>query len=107
MQIELHIPSRNEIETLKVGDMAPNAWGRRAEVVEVTCRKQDIKGRLFVCYYTKDAPDSTSRTSNSMKEGELLRTVGASFVFNSNELRAVEADMLSKGETSRFVERSK
>lgn len=91
------IPSRNDIDALKVGDQAPNAFGRMAEVVEISCRKDDIEGKRFVLYYTRTS--ATSQMSMSMKEGRLVRHAGLHNT--SAELDAIERDMLSKGASVR------
>jgi hypothetical protein len=48
----LMIPSREDIESLKVGDLAPDCFGRMSEITEIFAQKDDITGRAFVCYYT-------------------------------------------------------
>jgi hypothetical protein len=62
------VPSRKLISSLRVGDLALNCYGRYAKVVEITCCKEDIKGKLFVCYYTENGEGSS--ISMSMKEDE-------------------------------------
>ena len=91
------IPSRNDINALKVGDLAPNAFGSMAEVVEITCRRDDIEGKRFVLYYTRTSP--TSQMSMSMKEGRLIRHAGLRRT--SAELDAIERSMLASGEQMR------
>jgi hypothetical protein len=82
------IPTREDIETLKVGDLAPDCFGRMNRVTEIFAQKDDINGRAFVCYYT--AFGTSGSCSHSMKEGELLRTVATSNAYTSAELDAIE-----------------
>ena len=92
-----YIPTRQDIENLQVGDSAITPFGNYKEVVEITCKKEDVNGKLFVCYYTRFG--GHSRISNSMKEKELVRTAETSKNFTSAELDDIEQDMIAKGET--------
>jgi hypothetical protein len=85
----LKIPTWSEIESLAVGDLAPNAFGRMAEVVAITTKREDNNGNLFVCYTTRQSPTSTM--TMSMKEGELIRHAGLRHT--SAELGAIESAM--------------
>ena len=85
----LILPSRDDVANLKIGDLAPDCWGRMAEVVEIAARKEDVSGKLFVLYYTRTGP--TSRCSTSMKEDELIRHAG--LLQSSAELAAIERRM--------------
>lgn len=87
------IPTRNYIENLKVGDQALDCFGHMAKVVEISTRKNDVSGKLFVCYYTSDSDKGSSQTSMSMKEGELVRTVQLSCLHKSVELDSIERRM--------------
>jgi hypothetical protein len=82
------IPSREDIESLKVGDVSPDCFGRMSKVTEIFARKDDINGRAFVCYYT--AFGASGSCSHRMKEGDLLRTVATSNAYTSAELDAIE-----------------
>jgi hypothetical protein len=86
------VPSRKLISSLRVGDLALKCYGRYAKVVEITCCKEDIKGKLFVCYYTENGEGSS--ISMSMKEDELVRTVRLSCLHTSAELDAIEKQLL-------------
>ena len=66
-------PTRGDIENLKVGDLAPDCFGGMCPVVEITAMKEDILGKLFVCYYT--LLSETSRISHSMTEDETVPTI--------------------------------
>ena len=85
----LYVPTREEVQSLKVGDLAPDAFGRMSEVTEIFGQKDDINGRAFVCYYTRFGSNGGS-CSTSMKEGELVRSVAASGRYTSADLIAIE-----------------
>jgi hypothetical protein len=87
------MPERMDIENLEVGMCAPNCFGGLSTVIEISCKKEDIKGKLFVCYCVKHGSGSISM---SMKEGELIRDVETCSFFTSNELLVIERDMLQK-----------
>lgn len=83
-----YIPTRAQLEAMKVGDQALDCWGRMAEVTEITARRLDINGKMFVCYYTKSGPASSC--SMSVKEGELTRTAALSRLHKSAEVDLIE-----------------
>ncbi len=95
----LYIPTLHDIESLKVGDMAPDCFGKMNQVIKVEHKGKDINGKLFVCYHTWFSHATT--ISMSMKEDELVRHVGTSAKFTSYELDDIEKDMLAKGERVR------
>lgn len=66
-------PTREDVQNLKVGDMAPNCFGKMAAVVSIFAQRDDIKGKAFVCYYTENGPGST--ISGSMKEDETFCSI--------------------------------
>jgi len=68
-------PTRQWVEGLRIGDMAPDCFGRLRPVVDIFARGDDIQGRAFVCYYTKFS--DCSRISGSAKEGELVMSIPA------------------------------
>jgi len=82
------VPTREEVESLQVGNLALDAFGRMSEVTEIFGRGNDIKGRAYVCYYTRFGANGSCSTS--MKEGELVRTVATSGRYTSAELDAIE-----------------
>ena len=95
MESIMNIPSRKEIEGLKVGDSALNCFGRIARVVAIAARKEDIEGRLFVLYYTKLGSGSSS-ISMSQKEGRLTRTAYMSNRYTSAELDDLETSLINQ-----------
>ena len=86
------IPTRSDIESLKVGDMVINPFGKMAEVVEIFARGNDRSDRAYVCYYTAHG-DNNGRMSHSMVERELVRTVPLTFKHTSAELDRIEREM--------------
>lgn len=66
-------PTREDVEALQVGGLAPDVWGRMRAVTEIYARGEDTAGRAYVCYYT--AMSATSSVSGSMKEGETVSTL--------------------------------
>ena len=84
----IHIPTRSEIQNLKVGDLALDCFGRMSEVVSIHAQKDDIHGKAFVCYYT--ALDSGATISHSEKQGKLTRTLPLCHQYTSRELDEIE-----------------
>jgi hypothetical protein len=84
---EIYMPTREDIEALKVGDVAPYAFGQ-GKVASISCRREDMYGRLYVLYYVHRSP--TSQMSASMKEGEIVRSLAATREHTSAELRDIE-----------------
>ena len=87
----IFMPTREQVQSLKVGDFALDCFGKMREVVEVYAQKDDIIGRAFVCYYTKTS--ETSSTSMSMKEDEIVRTADLCNKYKSAEIDAIERQM--------------
>lgn len=67
------VPTREWIESLSVGDFAPNCFGDLREVKEIYHRREDIHGKLFVC--TKLEYGERCTISQSFKESERHYTV--------------------------------
>lgn len=86
---EIIMPTRKNIEDLKVGDVAPFVFGE-SKVVEIHARREDVNGRLFVCYYVEWGANG-GRMSASMKEGEIVRTLAVTNAYTSSEIHDLEA----------------
>ena len=82
-------PSRKYVESLKVGDLAVNPYGRLSKVVNITYRGDDIKGRAYVGVELENGEYST--ITSSYKEGELVRTLALSAQFTSAQCDEIEA----------------
>lgn len=87
-----NLPTRKDIEAIKVGDLALDCWGHMRRVTQITARREDIHGKLFCCYYTDMGNNSSC--SMSQKEDELTRTVGVCCKFKSRELDNIEKALL-------------
>jgi hypothetical protein len=81
---QIYIPTRAEIQSLEVGDLAPDCFGQWRRVTKIYGRGDDRNGKAYVCYYTEFGP--TSSISNSIKEGEIHRSVALTGKFTSHEL---------------------
>jgi hypothetical protein len=91
----LHLPTRSEVLNLRPGDLALDCFGRWARVVSIHARRDDVHGRAFACFYLEFGPRG-STISGSMKEGELVRTVALTRLYNSAELDAIERQLRSE-----------
>jgi hypothetical protein len=87
--LTVFIPERSDIENLQVGDLAPNCFGGTGRVDRIFARMEDNNGKLFVCYYVEWGKKG-STISESMKEGELIRSLHACSLFTSAELDEIE-----------------
>ncbi len=95
-KLQYKIPTRQEIEDLKVGDEALGifGWGR---VKEIFARDTDINGKKFVCAYLEYP--SGLVMSQSLKEGELIRTGAVTGKHTSAEVQEIEDNMNEAGFT--------
>ena len=96
----LYIPTLRDIESLKVGDMAMDCFGKKATITQITHRGITLSRKAFILYYTASSTGN-GQISMSMKEDELVRHVGTSAKFTSWQLDDIERDMLAKGERVR------
>lgn len=97
--IEAFIPSREFVQSLRVGDLAPNGLSEWRTVTSIYALGVDINGKAYVCYYTDLGRGAT--ISGSLKEGELVRTLALTSRLNSAECRLLETEMLVRGESIR------
>ncbi len=88
----LVVPTRAHVENLRVGDLAIDPFGRLRRVTCIAFRDTDINGRAYVGYYTELGNDGAA-ISNSMKEGELVRTLATSCAYTAAELDAIEREI--------------
>jgi hypothetical protein len=86
--IEIYIPTRSEIETIKESDQAPDCFGHWRRVNRIYARGNDLNGKAYVCYYTEFGLGAS--ISNSLKEGEINRTVALTAKYSSAELDDLE-----------------
>ena len=70
----LYIPTRTDIESLTVGDMAMDCFGHMRPVAEVNFRGIDLRGKAYVDFRLDFGPHST--ITQIYREDELVRHVG-------------------------------
>lgn len=85
------MPTRAQIEDLKVGDIAFDGFGHKRKVTKITARGFDIKGKRYVCFYTEFGDYSSM--SQSYKENELLLTTQLCANHTSVELMEIQREM--------------
>ncbi|MFA5154305.1 MAG: hypothetical protein WC554_17280 [Clostridia bacterium] len=83
-------PTKEDIDNLKVGDFAPNCFGKFGKVKSITYRGIDVNGKAYVGYYVEWHGENSS-ISESLKEDDLLITVPLSCKYS-----AIELDNISK-----------
>jgi hypothetical protein len=88
---QIYIPTRDEIEALKEGDLAPDCFGNWRRVTRISARGDDVNGKAYICYYTEFGPGAS--ISNSLKEGVINRTVALTGKFTSHELDILEKSL--------------
>jgi len=81
-------PAKAWIENLREGDLAPDCFGRLAEVVRVSYRGTDTLGREFVGVDLLFGERGT--ISDSYKAGRIHRSVPLCNRYTSAELDALE-----------------
>lgn len=85
-------PSRKDINSLAVGDQAPDPFGRESEVTRIYSQgKTDREGRAFVLYYVQFGPQS--EISMGLVEDSLPRTVDLSAKLTSAEIDNMEENL--------------
>jgi hypothetical protein len=82
--------NRQDVDLVEVGATAMSPFGRPAMVTKVYARGVDVNGKAYVCFYVEHG-ENGGAISNSLKEGELVRTVQLSFRHDSATLDRIEA----------------
>jgi hypothetical protein len=94
------VPTRQDVEDLKAGGLAPDCFGRISRVTRIFARREDKDGRLFACYYCAMSERDTTLNgcgcSADMKEGELVRTLALTGLLNSDECDMLERQMVEE-----------
>lgn len=88
IEIEVVIPTKEDIDNIAVGTFAPDCFGSFREVVKVAYDGINVNGKKFISYYTKLS--DTGSVSNSLTEGKILRSLAATRYFTSAELDQIE-----------------
>ena len=91
--INVTIPTKQDIDNLKIGDHAPNCFGYDGIVKSITYRGIDINGKSYIGYYVS-WHSADSSISMSLKENEIVYTVKLSSLFTSNELMDLNAVLI-------------
>ena len=90
--ISVYFPSRENIENLKVGDMAPDPFGKESRVTRIYSQGKLTKNNLaFVLYYVEFGPHS--EMSMDMVEDTIPRTVDLSAKLKSAEIDKMEDEL--------------
>jgi hypothetical protein len=87
------VPEQSDIDNIKVGDLAPDCFGKLQIVTDIFHRGKDRNGKDFVCYRTRFFGCEKTTITNTMKVGELLRTVALTNYLNSAECDKLEYEM--------------
>jgi hypothetical protein len=90
MPDEIYIPTPIEIENLQEVDLAPDCFGHWNPVMHILGRGNDINGNAYVCFYTEFGV--RGNISNSLKEGQISRTVPLCGRYTSHELDQMEGN---------------
>ena len=69
-----HVFTRDDVLSIREGDILANCFGRCEMVTSITYRGVDINGRAFVGFY-QTFGEGGGGMSNSVKEGEAVVTV--------------------------------
>jgi len=88
------IPNREEIESVQVGSILPDCFGRMSRVAEVAYRGVDVHGKAYVGVYLEWGEDG-SMMSSSYKEGRLHITLPLTWAYTSDQLRELERKLVS------------
>lgn len=84
----LYFPTLDQVESLQVGDVAPDCFGGLSPVVEIFGRGNDIEGRAYVCFY--NCVRGTLTVSNSIKADTICRSVSSSNIATSAQIDSIE-----------------
>lgn len=77
-------PTRQDIESLQVGDYAPNCFGKFGIVNKIAYRGIDVNGKAYVGYYVQWHGDGSS-ISETLKENRILMTVPLSNKYGTSD----------------------
>ncbi len=79
-QVLVTNPTRDDINSLQVDDLAPDCFGKMARVTSITYHGTNVHGKAFIGYYTEFG-DNNGAISGSMTEDEIVATVQISQTF--------------------------
>jgi hypothetical protein len=92
--LSVYFPTREDVQGLKLGDLAPNAFGKLARVTSINVQCDDVNGKAFACYAVQWGEHWTM--ANSIKQDEIFRTVSLSLHFRSAEIDVAERLAVSR-----------
>lgn len=87
-QVLVTRPTRDDILSLQVGDLAPDCFGKMSPVTSITYRGTNVKGKAFIGYYTAFG-DNNGAISGSMVEDETVPTIQITHAFKQARLAPV------------------
>lgn len=94
MLAKYFVPTKEDVEELRVGDMALSVFGW-ATVVEIFGRGTGVDGKAYSCFYVETRKGL--RVSSSYREGSLCRTMAVTRDHDSYDCDRIERDMREKG----------
>lgn len=92
--LSVYFPTREDVQGLKLGDLAPNVFGKLARVTSISVQCDDVNGKAFACYAVQWGEHWTM--TNSIKQDEIFRTVNLSLHFRSVEIDVAERLAVSR-----------
>ena len=85
-------PTRNDVETLQIGFLAPNPYGTLGRVVEIFSRGTDPNNRVYVGYYTETG--AGGKVSSWMKEDEVYMSLPVCTKYGTKEIPLADCTTL-------------
>lgn len=83
-------PTREDVESLQIGDLAPDCFGKMSPVTSITYRGTNVHGKAFVGFYTAFG-DNNGAISGSMVEDETVPTIQITQAFKQACLAPIVA----------------
>lgn len=83
-------PTREDIESLQIGDLAPDCFGKMSPVTSIIFRGTNVHGKAFVGFYTEYG-ENNGAISGSMTEDETVSTVQITQAFKQACLAPIVA----------------
>jgi hypothetical protein len=83
-------PTREDVEGVVVGSLAPDPFGQLKEVTKVFGQGDNVDGEAYVCYYTKLHGSSVS---GSLVQDTLLLDMDITRKASSNEISLIEENL--------------
>lgn len=71
--IDWNRPTRDNIEQLDVGSLAPDCFGQLKPITRIYAMGENIHEKKYICYYVQFSENAT--ISQSLTEGEIVHIV--------------------------------